>query len=339
MSIVELTEQIREHAANGKPLRIVGGDSKSFYGHDLSELDSLSSAALDQIISYEPSELVLRVESGCSLATINRVLQEENQMLAFEPPDFGGSTIGGAIASGIAGSRRPFVGAGRDFLLGVGMIDGEGETFAFGGQVMKNVAGYDISRLMAGALGCLGFMTEVSLKVLPMPELEVSVSWPLTRDKFLDEAKQLGSEPEVTALAWWQNRLYVRYSGSEFTVQKKITKANGDPVAPTFWRELDTMALFSEAHTIRRVSCKPMDKSAASAAASLIDWGGAQRWVLDNTDFPPLQEAYTTVVKTSDTSLSRFAPLAPPIAALHQKLKASFDPKGIFNPGKMYKDL
>lgn len=341
MTVAALAEQIREHAAKQTPLRIVGGNSKHFYGADLSELPILSSNGLNQVISYEPSELVLRVEAGCSLADINEILRAESQMLAFEPPDFGGSTIGGAIASGIAGSRRPFAGAGRDFLLGVGMIDGAGEVFSFGGQVMKNVAGYDVSRLMAGAMGCLGLITEVSLKVLPVPDMERSLTRSMPREAFLAEAKRLTTMPEVTALAWWQNQVYVRYSGSEQTVKERVAKDGGDLVDANFWRELDSLALFSDAKTIRRVSCKPMDKVSAFHAAALIDWAGAQRWVLDVEPkaVADLTDAYSTLVKTNDLAMPRFAKLAPPIAALHHKLKATFDPNRILNPNKMYEGV
>lgn len=339
MAVEALAEQIREHGKKRLPMRIVGGNSKEFYGQNLSSLSEISTTALDQVISYECSEMVLRVEAGCSLSVINEILRAENQMLAFEPPDFGGSTIGGAIASGIAGSRRPFAGAGRDFLLGVGIIDGAGDVFSFGGQVMKNVAGYDVSRLMAGAMGCLGLITEVSLKVLPMPELELSVSRSLGREEFLAEARRLTAWPEVTALAWWQNQIFIRYSGSEHTVKERVAKDGGDPLDANFWAKLDSLALFVDAKSVRRYSCKPMDKGPTLTTATLIDWAGAQRWVLDAE---PQDEAlmevnsYSTLVKTDDPAAPRFAPLTPQVAALHRKLKSTFDPHGILNPNKMY---
>jgi glycolate oxidase FAD binding subunit len=339
MAVKELAEQIRDHASKRHPLRIVGGNSKHFYGYDLAELPELSSASLSKIVSYEPSELVLRVEAGCPLATINDALRQEGQMLGFEPPDFGGSTIGGAIASGIAGSRRPFAGAGRDFLLGVGMIDGEGEVFSFGGQVMKNVAGYDVSRLMAGALGCLGFITEVSLKVLPIPALELSISRALSREQFLPEAKKLTALPEVTAVAWWQDKIHVRYSGSEQTVKLRVADGGGDVLDNDFWHQLDTLALFAETETLQRISCKPMDQNSGLEAATLIDWAGAQRWILNEVLTSKSRDAHSTLVKSNDSAGERFTPLAPPIAAIHRKLKQTFDPKGILNPNKMYEGI
>ena len=347
MQIEELSVKIRDHFGQKKPLSIVGGNSKAFYGSDLSGLEPISTLGLDQIISYEPSELVIRVQAGCSLSVIHAALAEKNQMLGFEPPDFGGSTIGGAIASGIAGSRRPFAGAGRDFLLGVDIIDGTGEVFTFGGQVMKNVAGYDVSRLMAGALGCLGLITEVSLIVLPRPEHEQTAIKPVERAKLLSEMKKLSAMPEVSGLAWWQENLYVRFDGSENTVKLRVADFDGDLVPSSFWQQLDTMGLFPGADRIWRVSAKPMDSSNALQDAELIDWSGAQRW-LTNIDVPAPNgefkgetsaEAYRTLVKTSHNEITRFAPLSAPVAALHKKLKATFDPAGILNPNKMYEGI
>ena len=347
MQIEELSETIRDHAGQKKPLSIVGGNSKAFYGRDLSELESISTLSLDQIISYEPSELVIRVQAGCSLSVINAVLTEKNQMLGFEPPDFGGSTIGGAIASGIAGSRRPFAGAGRDFLLGVDLIDGMGEVFTFGGQVMKNVAGYDVSRLMAGALGCLGLITEVSLKVLPLPEHELTLMKPMDRDSVLSEMKKLSAMPEVSGLSWWQGNLYVRFDGSENTVKLRARAFDGDQVPSSFWQQLDRLDLFAGADRIWRVSTKAMDRSNALQEAELIDWSGSQRWLtkLDSLDIKDKLEddandgAYRTLVKTSHNEPTRFAALSAPVAALHKKLKATFDPAGILNPNKMYEGI
>lgn len=343
MRIDELSAVIRDHAEQKKPLSIVGGNSKAFYGCDLSRLEPISTLGLDQIISYEPSELVIRVQAGCPLSVINAALTEKNQMLGFEPPDFGGSTIGGAIASGIAGSRRPFGGAGRDFLLGVDLIDGMGEVFTFGGQVMKNVAGYDVSRLMAGALGCLGMITEVSLKVLPLPEHELTAMKPVGRDSVLSEMKLLSAMPEVSGLAWWQGNLFVRFDGSENTVKLRVAEFEGNLVAPSFWQQLDRLDLFADADRIWRVSTKAMDRSNAFQDAELIDWGGSQRWLtnIDGQEFKEEvnAEAYRTLVKTNHSELNRFAALSVPVAALHKKLKATFDPVGILNPNKMYEGV
>jgi glycolate oxidase FAD binding subunit len=343
VQIEELSDKIRDHVGQEKPLSIVGGNSKDFYGADLSKLEPISTLGLNQIISYEPSELVIRVQAGCSLEVINAALEEKHQMLGFEPPDFGGSTIGGAIASGIAGSRRPFAGAGRDFLLGVDMIDGTGEVFTFGGQVMKNVAGYDVSRLMAGALGCLGLITEVSLKVLPRPEHELTSMKPVARLEVLSEMKKLSAMPEVSGLAWWQSNLYVRFCGSENTVKLRLAAFGGDLVPTSFWQQVDTMGLFSGADKIWRVSTKPMDQSNALEEADLIDWSGSQRWLTTGDDLENQVEinadAYMTLVKTNDQQKNRFAALSAPIEALHKKLKATFDPFGILNPNKMYEGI
>tara|TARA_R110002072_G_scaffold64_5_gene357 strand:+ start:29241 stop:30284 length:1044 start_codon:yes stop_codon:yes gene_type:complete len=345
--IEALVEQIKDHGSRQVPLRIEGGNSKAFYGRDIADLEPISTKGLNQIISYEPSELVIRVQAGCSLREINQVLLEKGQMLGFEPPDFGDSTIGGAIASGIAGSRRPFAGAGRDFLLGLDLIDGQGEVFTFGGQVMKNVAGYDVSRLMAGALGCLGLMTEVSLKVLPRPEYEQSAMKLVDRSELLGTMNELSAMPEVSGLAWRQNQLYVRFSGSENTVNNRLSNFAGNDATADFWRDLDSMALFSKSDRVWRVSTQAMDPGNLLEEADLIDWAGAQRWLVD-TDHPESKvapriqttgTAYTTLVKTGHNETERFAPLASPVMALHRKLKSTFDPLGILNPNKMYEGI
>jgi len=337
--IEELAEVIKDHADRNVPLRIEGGNSKAFYGRDISHLDVVSIQGLNQVISYEPSELVIRVQAGCSLVDVNRILAEKKQMLAFEPPDFGSSTIGGAIASGIAGSRRPFVGAGRDFLLGLDLIDGRGDVFTFGGQVMKNVAGYDVSRLMAGAMGCLGVITEVSLKVLPRPESESSVMRACEKADLLREMNKLSVMPEVTGLAWWQGQLYVRFSGSDSTVKIRVLEFAGMSAPTNFWHDLDTMALFTDTKRLWKVSTQSMDAISGFDKASLIDWGGAQRWVADVDELKVDPPAYRTLVKTDHNEASRFAPLSSPVAALHQNLKVTFDPKKILNPNKMYEGL
>jgi glycolate oxidase FAD binding subunit len=337
--IEELVDKIKDHADRNAPLRIEGANSKAFYGRDISQLEVVSTQSLNQVISYEPSELVIRVQAGCTLMDVNRMLAEKQQMLAFEPPDFGGSTIGGAIASGIAGSRRPFVGAGRDFLLGLDLIDGRGEVFTFGGQVMKNVAGYDVSRLMAGAMGCLGVITEVSLKVLPRPESESFVMKDCLRSELLREMNKLSVMPEVTGLAWWQGQLYVRFSGSDATVKIRVSEFGGTAAPTNFWQDLDTMALFANTERLWKVSTQSMDTISGFEKASLIDWGGAQRWIADVDELAMEAPAYQTLVKTGDREANRFSALSPPVLALHQNLKATFDPKKILNPNKMYEGL
>ena len=192
----ELREQVRQAAANGTALRIVGSDSKSFYGGSCQATTPLSMAGHQGIVDYEPSELVLTARSGTTLNSITSLLAEHRQMLAFEPPGFGlHATLGGTLACGFSGPRRPFAGSARDFMLGCKIINGDGEVLNFGGRVMKNVAGFDVSRLMVGALGTLGVLLDVSLRVLPMPEAELTLAYTLSAGEALDKMSALSAKP------------------------------------------------------------------------------------------------------------------------------------------------
>ena len=166
--INDVCERIREAGARKTPLRIRAGGSKDFYGRTLSG-EVLDVSSYKGIVAYEPKELVLTVRAGTPLEEVESALAGERQMLPFEPPHFGGGTIGGAVACGLSGPRRPYAGAVRDFVLGTRIVNGKGEDLSFGGRVIKNVAGYDVSRLMVGSLGTLGVITEISFKVLPAP--------------------------------------------------------------------------------------------------------------------------------------------------------------------------
>ncbi|HSN19471.1 MAG TPA: glycolate oxidase subunit GlcE, partial [Usitatibacter sp.] len=187
--VTELCERVRSAASARRALRIRGGGTKDFYGGAPRGDEIVETAAHSGIVAYEPKELVLTVRAGTPLEEVERALAAERQMLPFEPPRFaagpglppsasvGGATIGGAVASGLSGPRRPYAGAVRDFVLGTRIVNGRGEALAFGGRVIKNVAGYDVSRLMAGALGTLGVITEVSFKVLPKPAAETTLQF------------------------------------------------------------------------------------------------------------------------------------------------------------------
>src|SRR5881275_3339057 len=167
--VEQFQDQVRRAAEARQPLRIRGGGTKDWYGMPPAG-ELLDTRAHAGIVDYEPTELVITARCGTPLAEIEAVLAERGQMLAFEPPHFGaGATIGGAIAAGLSGPRRPYAGAVRDFVLGARIVNGKGEDLSFGGRVIKNVAGYDVSRLMAGSLGTLGIITEISFKVLPRP--------------------------------------------------------------------------------------------------------------------------------------------------------------------------
>ncbi len=327
----ELIEQVKTAQ---RPMRIVGGDSKHFLGQDISHLEKIETTGLNQVLSYEPAELVLQVQAGYPIKDLVALLDCVNQMLGFDPTDFGGSTIGGVVATGLSGSRRPYLGACRDFLLGASVIDGVGDHLKFGGQVMKNVAGYDVSRLLAGSYGCLGLITEVSFKVLPKPEREVTVKKAVGKDKLLNVMSAQGLFPETSATAYWQGELYVRYTGSDSSVTARIADFGGAECENTFWQQVDNLSMFADASELWRVSTEANHSTDGLVEAELIDWGGAQRWIVGSN--PALSTGYATCVKSDDKQIERFAPLLDYQMKLHQRLKNKFDPNKIFNPGKMY---
>ena len=187
-----MAARIRAAGAAGTSLRIRGGGTKDFYGGAL-EGEVLDTQVYAGIIDYEPTELVITARAGTSLAAIESAMRARGQMLAFEPPRYAqGGTLGGAVASGLSGPRRPYAGAVRDLVLGVKVLDGTGEHLTFGGQVMKNVAGFDVSRLMTGALGTLGVITEVSLKCQPLPRTEATVAFECSADEAIRRANEWG---------------------------------------------------------------------------------------------------------------------------------------------------
>ena len=238
--IAGLCERVREHAARKQPLRIRGGGSKDFYG-EAGEGDALDMAPYSGIVAYEPKELVLTVRAGTRLAEVESALAGERQMLPFEPPHFEGvPTIGGAVAAGLSGPRRPYAGAVRDFVLGTRIVNGKGEDLAFGGRVIKNVAGYDVSRLMTGALGTLGVITEISFKVLPRPAAETTLEFELDEAAATLNSNRWAGQPlPLSATAWRDGRLRVRLSGAASAIAAAKAKMGGVEVEDAgYWRDL-----------------------------------------------------------------------------------------------------
>ncbi|GIZ52938.1 glycolate oxidase subunit GlcE [Noviherbaspirillum aridicola] len=341
-------------AANaGKALRIRGGGSKDWYGQRF-DGEILDTRAYSGIVDYEPTELVITARCGTPLAEIEAALAERRQMLAFEPPRFGaGSTIGGVVAAGLSGPRRQAAGAVRDFVLGAALMDGKGEVLRFGGQVMKNVAGYDVSRLLAGSLGTLGLILDVSLKVLPVPYCETTLRLEMDEAKALDQLNLWGGQPlPITASAWHGGVLIVRLSGAEAAVAAAKQKMGGeeDRDAAPFWQGLrdHENAFFSasgNAAPLWRLSLPTVAKPLALEGEQLIEWGGAQRWLRGDADARTVRAAaagaggHATLFRGGDKAAGVFHPLAPAIATIHRNLKAAFDPAGIFNPGRMYPEF
>lgn len=343
-----LVEQVKDAIEHRSPLVIEGGGSKKFYGYPApDELPKLSIAQYKGVIDYAPDELMMRVRAGTPLSEINHLLRENNQFLAFEPPEFNHqTTIGGVIASGLSGPRRPYAGSVRDFVLGVTLITGSGDVLSFGGQVMKNVAGYDVSRLVTGAMGTLGVILDVSLKVLPAPEIEKSVIKPLAAEQFLPYMQSIRKNMPLSAAALGDGLLRLRVSGSKSAVEAAMLELEGEETGNEYWDQLNTLRHFTGSNELWRVSLRPTSRLFLDEAV-IIDWGGGLRWMVDPDDDvrEKLQneDGHATLVKhhvkVGSPGVEVFQPLGQPLLGIHQRLKNRFDPMGIFNPGRMYQDF
>ena len=343
-----LQSQVLQAFKNKTPLSIRAGGSKAFLGHRV-EGEAIDVSGHTGIIEYDPRELVLTARSGTPLTEIEAALAEAGQMLAFEPPHFGETaTLGGTLACGLSGPRRPYSGSARDFVLGCKLLNGRGEIASFGGQVMKNVAGYDVSRLVTGAHGTLGIMLETSLKVLPRAAATITVSHACSEVDAIAYMSRLLSKPyPVDGACFDGERCHVRVSGSEQAVRETRTRIPGDvlPDADSFWKGLREQQLpfFKHAGTLYRVMVKPASKPLAIEGSWLLDWGGAQRWLYSTEDIATLRhkvaQAGGHVTAFSGTDAEIFQPLSAPMLALHQRLKAGFDPENIFNRGRLYSNL
>ena len=350
MSLQALRERIREAAARRAALRLRGGASKDFLGNALvgEVLDTRGHAG---IVSYEPSELVVTARCGTPLAEVEALLAAHGQCLPFEPPHFGpGATLGGCVAAGLSGPRRVSAGALRDFVLGAKLVDGRGDLVAFGGQVMKNVAGYDVSRLLAGSLGTLGLIAEVSLKVLPLPAAEETLVLDLREAQALEAMNRWAGEPlPVSASAWHEGRLMLRLSGAAAAVRAGAARIGGTPLADGggTWRAIREQqhAFFAGDEPLWRLAIPSTTPPMALGGRTLIEWGGAQRWLKSAAPAAELRAAaeraggHATLFRATDKAAGAFAPLTAASARLHRALKAAFDPAGIFNPGRMYPEL
>ncbi len=350
--IERYAQRIRSAAADKTPLRLRGGGTKDFYGQALAG-DVLDTRAYAGIVAHEPTELVITVRCGTPLAELEAALRAQGQNLAFEPPHFGaGATVGGMIAAGLSGPRRQAAGAVRDFVLGVRMLDGRGDDLSFGGQVMKNVAGYDVSRPMAGSLGTLGLILEVSLKVLPLPFAEATTKLELPQDKAIAMLNHWGGQSlPISASAWAEGYLALRLSGAASAVKAARETIGGEAMeaeqALRFWGGIreQTDVFFGSDKPLWRLSVPSVTPPLALPGDELIEWGGAQRWLASNADARTIRETaaraggHATLFRAADKSAGVFTPLAPALAKIHRNLKQAFDPAGIFNPGRMYPDL
>jgi glycolate oxidase FAD binding subunit len=340
-----IIEQFRAQILRATPLRLRGGGTKDWYGQAL-QGEVLDTRAYAGVVDYEPTELVITARCGTPLVEIEALLAGRGQMLAFEPPRHGAaSTIGGAVASGLSGPRRAAVGALRDFVLGAKLMDAKGEVLNFGGQVMKNVAGYDVSRVLAGSLGTLGLITEVSLKVLPKPVREETIRFELDEIAALRAVNEWAGKPlPVSATCWHRGVLTVRLSGADAAVKLALVQLGGEPVSAALWDSLrDQTHEFFAAPDLWRLSLPSAASALILGGEQLIEWGGAQRWLhapasaaADIRRSVAAAGGHATLFRSADKSAGAFHPLAPAVARIHQRLKANFDPAGIFNPGRMY---
>jgi glycolate oxidase FAD binding subunit len=354
-AVARLEDRIRAAVADRCALRIHGGDTKAFYGGTLSG-DPLDVRPVAGIVSYAPGELVLTARAGTPLVEIEDALAAHGQMLAFEPPHHGhATTLGGIVATGFSGPRRPHAGAVRDFVLGARVVDGTGTALAFGGQVIKNVAGFDVSRLMTGALGTLGVLTEISLKCLPRPKVEATRVVQCDGPRALRLMNEWGGKAlPISATCFHGNELHVRLSGAGAAVTSAAAVIGGDEVeATSFWHALrdQTLDYFRPAvdadATLWRLSVRSTAPWTAFAGDTLVEWGGAQRWLVCSTPLDP--EAvrawasgyggHATLFRAPDKSAGTFQQLPAPLQALHERLKQVFDPHRILNPGRMYAAL
>ena len=369
-AIAEITDRIKAAAAARAPLRIRGGGSKDFYAQSL-QGDVLDMTGISGVTSYEPSELVVTALAGTPLAELEALLAAQGQCLPFEPPHFSvGATVGGMVAAGLSGPARASSGAVRDFMLGVRFINGRGEHLTFGGQVMKNVAGYDVSRLMAGSMGTLGVITEVSLKVLPLPPAEATLRFDCSQSQALQWLHAWGGQPlPLNASCWLHEEgsatgtLYLRLRGAVAAVQAAchtLGKLPGatleEPVqVAADWRDCRNQQLpWFRARTstqdLWRLSVPQTAPVLELPESPLIEWHGGQRWVRAEAQHAEqlrqvAREAggHATLFIAASAhitgAIARFDALKPPLDRIHRQLKVQFDPAGIFNPNRMSQDF
>ena len=354
-----LIDRVSNAAAAGAQLCIRGGGTKHFYG-ETAQGETLDTRVLEGVSSYEPSELVVTARCGSSLAALETLLAEQGQCLAFEPPHFApGATVGGMVASGLSGPSRAALGSVRDHLLGATLLNGRNEVLSFGGQVMKNVAGYDVSRLLAGSLGILGVILEVSLKVVPVAPATATLRFEMSEADALTQLNLWGGKAlPLNASAWWDDTLVLRLSGAQAAVSAASSALGGDTVEPAlaqaFWMGLRNHSdpFFARARegfgtgaALWRLSVPQTAPVLLLAGEQLIEWGGAQRWLCARLPASMVRDAvarvggHATLFDAPDKSPGAFAPLRAPLDRIHRELKKAFDPSGIFNPGRLYPGL
>ncbi|WP_304178143.1 glycolate oxidase subunit GlcE [Phenylobacterium aquaticum] len=342
----QLADQVRAATADRAPLRIEGGGTRAWFGRPV-EGQALKVAGHRGVIDYDPSELVITARAGTPMAEVEALLADNDQMLCFEPPSFGlAGTLGGAVATGLSGPRRPFTGALRDYVLGVRVMDGQGEALRFGGTVFKNVAGFDAFRLMAGAQGSLGVLLDVSLRVFPRPRVERALVFDMARDAGRNWVVEQMRRPLPLSGAFHDGqRLHIRLSGGEAAVTGAAREFGGEDEALDLWttvRDL-THPAFQGAPVLWRIALPQTAPLPEFDGQLAWDWAGGVAWLKADEIAPQVwdwarrMDGHATLYRGAKAQV--FQPLAPPILKLHQRIKAALDPAGVFNPGRMYEGL
>lgn len=355
-ALSQLCETVRAAAASRTPLCIRAGGTKDFYGN-APQGTLLDPRSVAGIVDYEPTELVITARAGTSLAELEQLLTENGQLLAFEPPHFGtDATVGGCVAAGLSGPRRvsfgPTYGGVRDFVLGAKLVDGRGQLLTFGGTVMKNVAGYDVSRVLAGSMGILGVIVELSLKVLPRPMSHHTLRFEMSETEAIDKLNDWAGRPlPLSASVWHEGVLHLRLAGASAAVMAARHQLGGENVdnsqADVLWTAVreQTHPFFAGESPLWRVAVPSTAASLPISGPQLIEWNGALRWLRTDQSAQRVRECagqasgHATLFRGGDRSAGVFTPLTAQVALIHQRLKAQFDPAGIFNRGRLYPEL
>ena len=347
----DIVGRVREASAERMPLAIRGGGTKDFLGEDLIG-ERLELGGHTGVIDYDPSELVVTVRAGTPLAELETLLAAAGQMLPFEPPHFAGpATIGGAVAAGLAGPRRASVGGVRDFVLGATLVSGGGEVLRFGGRVMKNVAGFDVARLLCGSLGILGPITELSIKVLPRPAVERTLEYELEAPAAIAAFNRAARQPlPVSATSWFDGTARIRLAGVAAAVESAQAALGGQFVAAAeaarWWDDVrhHRLPFLATRAPLWRVVVPATAAPLPVPGTMLVEWAGALRWLRTVADDAAVRAAARAAGGSASLwygaqGSRMFDDLPPAALAIHRRLKASFDPGGIFNRGRLVAGL
>lgn len=358
-ALARLIDQVQTTGAAKGRLRIVGGATKDFYGNP-PQGEPLDVKPLAGISSYEPSELVVTVRGGTLLQDLEAALAEKGQCLAFEPPRYvARGTVGGMVAAGLAGPSRAAAGAVRDHVLGATLVNGRGELLSFGGQVMKNVAGYDLSRTLAGSMGTLGVICELSLKVLPAAPASATLRFECDQAEALKRLNAWAGEPlPISASAWWSGMLVLRLAGARAAVQSAVAQLGGEPIdaamATTFWKGLrdhgdEYFATAAQAEdqgsALWRLGLPSTAPPLTLAGEQLVEWGGSQRWLSTKADAAQVRAeaaalgGHATLFRARSKSAGAFHPLPAAQQRIQRALMDAFDPDRVFDRGRLYANL